>query len=367
MALAGDAAIPISRAWVCCFLVSACEAVRDYSRAFEWCDRIAEFSERYGSRYMLAFCRAHYGAVHVWRGRWTEAEAELTAAIEAYSRARPAYVTGPCAELAELRRRQGKWDEAERLLEEAGADSSLLCRARLALDRGDAQRAIELAERSLRQAPEHARLGRAPALELVVRARTARGELVEASVRLDELKEVARVVGTLPLRAAVDLAEGMLAAASGDHERARCLLEDAVDRFERSGAPFEAAGAGIELATSLIALGRAHDAAREASVCVDSLTALGAAAAARRARKVLEISSGEGGSATPLRDVTRREREVLRWVAEGLTNRQIAERLVVSEHTVHRHITNILRKLDLPSRTAAAAHAVRSGLLERET
>ena len=49
---------------------------------------------------------------------------------------------------------------------------------------------------------------------------------------------------------------------------------------------------------------------------------------------------------------------------EGLTNRQIAERLVVSEHTVHRHVTNILRKLDLPSRTAAAVHAVRAGLLE---
>jgi DNA-binding NarL/FixJ family response regulator len=53
---------------------------------------------------------------------------------------------------------------------------------------------------------------------------------------------------------------------------------------------------------------------------------------------------------------------VLRLLADGLTNRQIAERLVVSEHTVHRHVANLLRKLDLPSRTAAAAHAVRSGV-----
>ena len=52
-------------------------------------------------------------------------------------------------------------------------------------------------------------------------------------------------------------------------------------------------------------------------------------------------------------------------IAGGSTNRQIAERLVVSEHTIHRHVTNLLRKLDLPSRTAAAAHAVRSGLLDR--
>ncbi len=64
----------------------------------------------------------------------------------------------------------------------------------------------------------------------------------------------------------------------------------------------------------------------------------------------------------PLPELTPREREVLALVAEGLTNRQLAERLVVSEHTVHRHVTNILRKLDLPSRAAAAALGVRSGL-----
>ena len=55
---------------------------------------------------------------------------------------------------------------------------------------------------------------------------------------------------------------------------------------------------------------------------------------------------------------------MLGLVAEGLTNRQIAERLVVSEHTIHRHVTNMLRKLELPSRTAAAALAARRGLPE---
>jgi DNA-binding NarL/FixJ family response regulator len=63
--------------------------------------------------------------------------------------------------------------------------------------------------------------------------------------------------------------------------------------------------------------------------------------------------------------VTAREREVLRLLAEGLTNREIAARLVLSEHTVHRHVANILRKLGLSSRTAAATEAVRSGLLDR--
>ena len=77
---------------------------------------------------------------------------------------------------------------------------------------------------------------------------------------------------------------------------------------------------------------------------------------------MLSASSRDRSSA--LASVTPREREVLSLLAAGLTNREIAGRLVVSEHTVHRHVTNILRKLGLPSRTAAAAHAVRHGLLE---
>ena len=359
-ALDAEVTIPISRAWACCFLVTACEAVRDYTRAFEWCDRIAEFSERYGSHYMLGFCRAHYGAVHVWRGRWEDAEAELEGAVEAYTRSRPAFVAEARAGLAELRRRQGRWEEAERLLDEAGG-SGLLGRARLALDRGEFQQATELAERSLRQVTVHHRLQRAPALEVLVRARVRRGELAQATAALEELQEVARRVGTMPLRAAAELAEGTLAAAGGDHERARRRLEDAVDHFERSGTPFESAQARIELATTLLALGRRDQAEREARRCLDSLTKLGAEAEARRARRLLDAPASEG---PPIPEVTRRERQVLRLVAEGLTNRQIAERLVVSEHTVHRHVTNILRKLDLPSRTAAAAYAVRSGIGE---
>ena len=364
-ALQGEAEIPISGAWACCFLVSACAAVRDYERAFEWCARIAEFAERYGSRYMLAFCRAEYGAVHVWRGRWQDAEAVLKASIEDFSRSRPAMVGGPLIGLAELRRRQGRLQEAARLLDEAGPlQAAQLCRARLALDRGEVGRAVELAERFLRQVSVDRKLDRAPGLELLVRALTAHGELAEAGSALEALRDIERVVDTEPLRGSVELAEGLLAAAGGDHDRARPLLEDAIDRFERSGGPFEAALARIELATTALTLGRVDLAEREATTAVERLRELGAEHEAERAQRLLEgaIHSGDAGS--PLPELTPREREVLCLITEGLTNRQIAERLVVSEHTVHRHVTNLLRKLDLPSRTAAAALAARLGLLE---
>jgi LuxR family maltose regulon positive regulatory protein len=363
-ALAGEARIPISGAWACCFLVTACTDVFDYERAFEWCDRIAEFAERYGSRYMLAFCRAEYGAIHVWRGQWADAEELLEASVEDFSRSRPAMVAGPLVGLAELRRRQARAEEAARLLDRAGPVApAQLCRARLALDQDEPRRAVEMVERLLRQAPAGRKLGRAPALELLVRARVARGELEQAGVALESLREIERLVRTEPLRASAELAEGLLEAAGGDHEPARMLFEDAVDRFERSGAPFEASVARIELATSLAALGRTEAADREATSALDRLLALGAEAEAERARRLLTVSI-RGGDGPRLPEVTRREREVLGLLAEGLTNKQIAERLVVSEHTVHRHVTNILRKLGLPSRTAAAAWAVRSGVLD---
>jgi DNA-binding CsgD family transcriptional regulator len=357
-ALGGEAAIPISGAWTFCIMVGACTAALDFERAGEWIARIAGFAERFGSRYMLAFCRAEYGAVHLWGGRWDEAEAMLEASVEDYARSRPAWVGGPLVALAELRRRQGRATDAEALLERAGPSSKAhLCRARLALDRGKPQQAVDLLERLLRQQPPERGLDRAPALELLVHARVARGELEEAGTAAAALRAVAHEVGTAALRACADVAEGVLACARGEHGRARALLEDAVDGLERGRAPFEAARARLELATCLFALGRDDDAAHEAAAARERLQGLGAELDAGRARRLLAA-----GDRVPRDALTPREREVLRLLADGLTNRQIAERLVVSEHTVHRHVANLLRKLDLPSRTAAAAHAVRSGV-----
>lgn len=308
---------------------------------------------------MLAFCRAEYGAIHLWRGQWDAAEAVLEASIEDFSLSRPAMIGGPLVGLAELRRRQGRSDDAVQLLDRAGpSPSGRLCRARLALDRGDAARAAESARRLLRQLPRERDLERAPGLEFLIRALIACGELEEAGDALGALREIEQAVRSEPLRGSVDLAEGRLAAARGDSDRARILLEDAVDRFERCGGPFEAAEARIELATALAALGRTDVAEEEAIAALDDLLALGAVAEAERARRLLAgVISGDVRQ--PLPELTPREREVLGLVAEGLTNRQVADRLVVSEHTVHRHVTNILRKLDLPSRTAAATLAAR--------
>jgi ATP/maltotriose-dependent transcriptional regulator MalT len=360
IALEGDATVPISGAWACCFLVSACMSVQDLERAAAWCDRIADFAERYGSRYMLAFCRADYGIVDMRRGRWDDAEAMLEAAVQDFSHSRPAWVGGPLVALAELRRRQGRIEDANALLEEAGTSRGAeLCRARIALGKGDASRALESLGRVLRRVDERRRLDRAPALELLVHVHASRGALEEAASALADLREVVRAAGTPLLQAAADLAGGVLAASAGDHAHARRLLEDARDRFDECGERYESAQARIELATSLAAAGDSEAARREATVAHARLLELGAVVDAERARQILD------GAHAPFADLTRREREILSLVAKGLTNRQVADLLVISEHTVHRHVTNILRKLDVPSRTAAAAVAVREGVLER--
>ena len=284
--------------------------------------------------------------------------------MDDFAHSRPAWVGEPLVGMAELRRRQGRPADATRLLDDAGRSSSAeLCRARMALDRDDRSAAAELLERLLRRVPPERMLRRAPALELLVRARVAEGQLDGASGALAELRGIERRVGTAALRACADLAEGGLAAAEGDHERARALLEDAVDRFQSSGGSYRVAEARIELAVSLAVLGRAEAAEREASAALETLLELGAVADAERARRILARAEPPGGHESPLSELTPREREVLALLAQGLTNRAIAERLVVSEHTVHRHVTNILRKLELSSRTAAAALAARSGLL----
>ena len=369
-ALEREPVVPIAGAWTCCFLVTACTEVRDFGRAVEWCNRIAEFAQRHGSRYMLAFCRAEYGTVHLWDGRWPAAESMLEASIEDFAQSRPAMVGGPVVGLAELRRRQGRADDAQRLLDGAEPSTAAqLCAARLAADAGERPRAIELAERALRQIPAHRHLDRTPALELLVRCHADCGTLDDARQALRELRAVAERVGTPALRAGADAAEGLVLAAAGQQDRARPLLEDAVDGLARSGGTYACAQARVDLAAALLAAGRPDDACREAAAAYRQLDQLGAAPAAAEASAVLEAAGGARptlGPAAGDRDagepLSPRELEVLRLLAEGLTNREIAGRLVLSEHTVHRHVTNILRKLRLPSRTAAAAHAIRRGM-----
>jgi len=155
--------------------------------------------------------------------------------------------------------------------------------------------------------------------------------------------------------------------AAGNHQQARTSFEDAADLFARCGAPFEHGRARLELARSLAALGRRDAAEQEIKAALAAFRALGAVREMDRAAALLTVATSQPVDAAAVpgpSHLTGRESEVLRLIAQGLSDKGIAGRLHLSEHTVQRHVSNILTKLDLPSRSAAAAYAVRHDPLD---
>ena len=374
-AVGGEMTDPDAIVTTCCYLISACERVRDYDRAGQWCDRAIRLADRWSYRFMFAYCRTHYAGVLIWRGAWTEAEAELEAATGELATTFPAMAAEGIARLAELRRRQGRVEDAEALLDRLdvqplralGSKLALLGRAALALDRGDATTAIDLAERFLRGLPSEDQVERIDGLELLARAQAARGDEAQAARSMAELRAITMAIATPSLRGIVNFVEGVMAAASGDHEEARRRFEDAVDLFAEGGAPYEVARSRLELGKSLTALGRLDAASRELQAALSILEQIGAARERERAaallRHVKAAAPERARNAADAAGLTRRELEILRLVAQGLSDKEAATALDLSEHTIHRHISNVLNKLDVPSRTAAVAQAAQQGLL----
>jgi DNA-binding CsgD family transcriptional regulator len=363
--LAGEMTDRVMIGLACCYLIAACERIHDYERAVQWCDRLKAFCEKWGLRPLFAVCRTQYASVCMWRGAWEEAERELTSAADELQASRPAMTGEGIVRLAELRRRQGKLDEAMTLFERGGSHPlASLGRANVTFDRGDFTGGAELAERHLRRLSAKNRTERAAALELMVRAFVADGRTDDAMQAVAELHAIANEARTGPLRAVASLAAGLVALRCGDPKAARAQIEDAVDLFKESGAPFETARARVELARVMGAIGRPDAARDEARLAVADLTPLGAGLELARARAVLDgLEPRNAAAAEDRKGLTHREVEILRLIAQGLSNQAIADRLCISEHTVHRHVANTLSKLDVASRSAAVAQAGRLGLL----
>ena len=362
-ATAGELHDPIAIGSCCCNMIIACERTCDYDRAGQWCERLEAFCERSGQRPLLALCRAHHGTVLTMRGEWAQAETELEWASGELSTLRPAMAGYACARFAELRRRQGRPDDARALLWKA-EDHVLvpLVHARLALDENDPSEAAGDVERFLSGFESERSIEAAPGLELLARARCALGDLDAASGAHRELAAIVTAVGTKPMLAAERSVAAAIATVRTDWGVARLALEEAVDLYRSSPAPFEAAQALLELAGVLDALERPEQALEYAIKAAEIFEKLGAEREATRAGKLV---AALGGRSTALKraGLTPREMGVLSLVAEGLSNRQIAEKLVVSEHTVHRHLANVYAKLGVSSRAAAVALVSQRDLL----
>jgi DNA-binding CsgD family transcriptional regulator len=355
-ATAGEMSDPLAVGFSCCYLIFACERVRDFERAGQWCERVAGMAAERNVWALRAVCRAHFGTVLVLRGEWERAELELSEAAAVLSGSGEG--TDALARLAELRRRQGRGEEATALIKRAEHHpAAILCRAALALERGDAAAAADGAAQYLRLMGE-AKIERAPGLELLTEAQAAGARVEEAAEAATELSAIAHAAGTDPLLGAARHAEGCVHMATERFDDARQAFEDAVGLLGRAGLPFEAARARVALAAALRCLERKEAALLEFDRASEEFAALGAAREERRSQALRA-----GRKAVSPAELSAREREVLGLVAEGKTNAEIASALVLSEHTVHRHVANVLAKLGCSKRAEAVAVALEEGFL----
>lgn len=356
-----------------CTLMTACDRIRDYDRAVQWCARVQELSQQWGFEALFTPCRTHYAAVLMWRGEWNEAEQQLTAACSEYATFRPRMAGESIVRLAELRWRQGRWDDAEELFRQVEHEGiAQPGRAELALSMGDAKAAADYAERYLRQLPAEDRMERAIGLELLVRSLAAVGKYEAALEPLAELRRIAQHTTMKPLLASAAFASGALTAHQGDYEGARRHFEDAVSLYERVSAPFEAARGRMELAGALLSLGRPADSGREATLALQSFRNVGAAKQAEAAAAFLRSLGATITLQEPAQNpagLSPREVEVLEIIAAGRSNQEIASDLFLSVRTVERHISTIYEKIGAhgkAARAAATAYALKHGLAARK-
>lgn len=347
----------------CCHLISACELVRDFDRAEQWCHRVREFCQAWDHPPLFAVCRTQYAGVLIASGRWHDAEQEVNSSIAELEVMRPGWVGLGILQLAELRRRQGRLDEASTLFERVAASpTAWLGLGAIALERGHTVDAERHGRRFLRRVSKGDHTARAAALELVTLAVASAPTPRIAVEALVELEMLAAAVAAPALLGSARLARGVAMSAS-DPAEAIAALEHAVGHFEQAGVGYDALRAQLALATALELHGQ-HDAANaELDAVIRNGAAMGAESLVTQARQRTAVPPIASSVVTAFGlTITARERDVLTLLVSGRTNRQIAERLGVSQHTVHRHVANVFSKLGVSSRTAAVAAALAMGI-----
>jgi DNA-binding NarL/FixJ family response regulator len=355
---------PIVTGLIYCNTIAFCQSVYQVRRARDWTAALTCWCEEQPE--MVAHsgvCLVHRAEIMQLEGSWLNALAEAQRARERFARG---------AEVAIMSRREGlaHYQEAEvhrlrgelQAAEEAYRTASL-CGvdpqpglALLNLVQGDRDAAAAGICRVLAEATEP--LDRAGLLPARIEIALAAGEPDAARDACEELERIAVEADVVLLdavaahaRGAVELDDGAAEAAAGSLRRAQRIW----DELE---APYETARTRQLLGVACRALGDEESAALELEAARDTFFELGAGPDLARVEALSGPVSERG-----THGLTAREVEVLRLVADGRSNREVAEALVVSEHTVARHLQNIYAKLGVSSRTAASAFAFSKNLV----
>ena len=317
---------------------------------------------RYGCPFLYAECRLYYGSVLLAKGRWEDADRELTAGVRITAGACPGLHARALTRLARLRVRQGRLEDAAHILSGVDVDGeaeAMLSLAAMLIARGDAQAASRQLEQRLQHVAEH-RFHLATALDLLIDACLRNGDVQTAGTAADRLSDV--VVGgahSQQLAALAASARGRVLIAQGATEAAAAELRSAVATLSRLELPFELAHAQYDLGRALV------DTSRDAAIdhlrrSLTGFEELGAVLDADRVAAFLRsLGVPARTGAKGVGQLTDREQQVLRLLSAGLSNPEIAQRLHVSRKTAAHHVSHILTKLNLRNRAEIVAYAMR--------
>ncbi len=341
-----------------CTAIEGCTELFDVRRAHTWTAALSRWVD--GQPELMLYrgqCLIHRAEMLYLRGDWDaaadqieEAYRRLADPVGQRSRGAAAYLKGDLHRL----RGEDRAAEAEfQLASELGRDPQPgLALLRLATGK------VEAAAASIRRAYHEAGdpMSRARLVAGFVEITLASGDVAAARSAADEFGTVADVLGQ-PLPTALHLQLlGAVLLAEDQPEPALSALRQALAGWHELDAVYEAARTRMLIAAACRAVGDDDSAEMELAGAIPVFDRLKAVRDAAAARAGLHLA------AAPSSGLTSREEEVLVHIAKGLTNRQIAERLVVSENTVATHVGHILTKLGLPSRAAATAYAYEHGL-----
>ena len=355
--ISGEAS-PIIAGHVYCTAIEGCQEISDFGRMAEWTSALERWCAMQPG--LLAFtgqCAVHRGQLMRIRGDWSAALDEFELAAQRYEQISAPEAAGlSSSEAGDVHRLRGEWDEADAAYQAAadhghdpqpGLALLWLARGRLDAARGAIDRLLS---------EDAGPVQRCQLLPAAIDVLIATGATDEAREAVAELGALASTFGCVALEAMAAYANGAVELAAGDAAGALPYLRKALQLWTRAEAPYERARVQVLIGRALAEVGDTGSSKAELEAARTTFRQLGARPAADEVSSLLAPSTLSGG-------LTAREVEVLRLVASGRSNAQIATELVLSEKTVARHLSNIFGKLEVGSRTAATAYAFEHGLL----
>lgn len=363
---AGDAG-PIATGIAYCAVILECGKVFDVPRASDWTAALARWCETQPD--LVPYrgqCLVHRSELQQAVGDWSVAMESIEAACRRLSDPPHPSLGLAYYQQAELHRLAGAFDEAEAAYRRASRQGRdpMPGLARLQLARGEIEGAAASIRRALRETT--GTWDRPPLLWAAVEILRDAGDVAGARAAADELSSVASGTSSELLAAMAAQAAGAVLAAEGNAVGALAELRRSAQKWQSLRMPYEAARTAVLRGLACAALGDSGSAAVELDSARETFAELGATPDVDRVAglaRAVGAPTGQSEGDQPLRVLSRREGEVLARVAAGRTNREIAAELVISEHTVRRHVENVFAKLGVTTRAAATAYAYEHHLL----